>query len=150
MLRCIAVLIYQLILAATLRSITAFQAKLNLHFHVTPQCSHIKISVRIFEILASTYGLGPYAPGPLIILKNNLSKTCSKTILEKHTAPGAYIKHAPGAVCISNMVLEYIWLRKFFQIINDSGPWSWTINWGQNLYGKMAATTDSSLDFLVS
>ena len=26
-----------------------------------------------FEILASTYGLGPYGPAPLIILKNILS-----------------------------------------------------------------------------
>ena len=34
-----------------------------------------------------------------------------------------YSKHAPGAVCISNMVLEYIWLRKFFQIMNGPGPY---------------------------
>ena len=26
----------------------------------------------------------------------------------------AYSKHAPGAVCISNMVLEHVWLGKFF------------------------------------
>ena len=39
----------------------------------------------------------------------------------KHTAPEAHSKHAPGAVCISNMVLEHIWLRKFFQIINGPG-----------------------------
>ena len=31
------------------------------------------------------------------------------TIFEKHTAPGAYSKHAPGAVLMSNMVLEHIW-----------------------------------------
>ena len=43
-------------------------------------------------------------------------------MFEKHTAPGAYSKHAPGAVCISNMVLEHIWLKKFFQIINGRGP----------------------------
>ena len=39
-----------------------------------------------------------------------------------YTAPGAYSKHAPGAVCISNMVLEHIWLKKFFQIIKGPGP----------------------------
>ena len=48
-------------------------------------------------------------------------------LFEKHTAPEAYIKHAPGAVCISDMVLEHIWLRKFFQIING------LIRRGQNL-----------------
>ena len=57
------------------------------------------------EILVSTYGPG-----------------CSRTIFKKHTAPGAYSKHAPGAVCISNMVLQHIWLRKFFQIMNSPGP----------------------------
>ena len=30
-----------------------------------------------------------------------------QAIFEKHTAPGAYSKHAPGAMCISNMVLEH-------------------------------------------
>ena len=45
------------------------------------------------------------------------------TYLKKHTAPRAYSKHAPGAVCISNMVLEHIWPRKFFQIINGLGPY---------------------------
>ena len=38
---------------------------------------------------------------------------------EKHTAPGAYSKHAPGAVYIPNMVLEHIWLK----IINGAGPY---------------------------
>ena len=50
--------------------------------------------------------LGPYGPGPFKILKN--IKICYRTIFEKQTAPGAYSKHAPGAVCISNMVLEHI------------------------------------------
>ena len=49
---------------------------------------------------------------------------------EKHTAPGAHSKHAPGAVWISEMILEHIWFRKFFQIMNGPGPW--TINQGQN------------------
>ena len=40
----------------------------------------------------------------------------------KHTASGAYSKHAPEAVCILNMVLEHTWLRIFFQIINGPGP----------------------------
>ena len=62
-----------------------------------------------FEILASTYdGPGPYDPGPLIILKNFLIQIFSRAIFEKHIAPGEYSKHAPGAVCISNMLLEHI------------------------------------------
>ena len=52
--------------------------------------------------------LGPNGPGPLVILKNILSSICSRTIFEKHIAPGAYSKHAPGAVCFSNMILEHI------------------------------------------
>ena len=66
--------------------------------------------------LASTYGpgpygpgpLGPYGPGPLIILKNILSQICSRTIFEMHAAPGACLLYAPGAVCFSNMVLAHI------------------------------------------
>ena len=64
------------------------------------------------NFFTSTYNpgpLGPYDPGPLI---NNLEEyssfKCSRTIFENHTAPEAYSKHAPGAVCISNMVLEHI------------------------------------------
>ena len=53
-------------------------------------------------------------------------------IFEKHTGTGADSKHAPGAVCISNMILEHIWLRKFFQIINGPGPYL-TVSRGQNL-----------------
>ena len=34
-----------------------------------------------------------------------------------HTAPGAYLLHAPGAVCILNMILEHILLIIFFQIL---------------------------------
>ena len=67
------------------------------------------------------YAPGPYGPVLFIILKNILSQICSRTISEKHTAPGAYSKHAPGAVCILDMVLEHIWLKKFFQIINGPG-----------------------------
>ena len=37
-----------------------------------------------------------------------------------HTALGACLLYEPGAVCISNMVLEQIWI--FFQIINAPGP----------------------------
>ena len=48
---------------------------------------------------------GPYGHGPLIILKNVISRICSRTIFEKHTAPGTYSKHATGAVCIQ------IWSR---------------------------------------
>ena len=60
-----------------------------------------------------------------VILKNILSLICSRIIFKKHTAPGAYNKHALGAVCISNMVLEHIWFRKFFQFmtISPGGHW---------------------------
>ena len=64
-----------------------------------------------------------YGPVPIIILKNILSQICSRTISKKHTASEANIKHAPGAVCILNMVLVHIWLRKFFQVINGIGPY---------------------------
>ena len=40
-----------------------------------------------------------------------------------HTAPGVYLLHALGAVCISNMIMEHIWLRIFFQIIYGPGPY---------------------------
>ena len=73
-------------------------------------------------ILSST----TYGPGPLIRAINNLEEYSkfkwSRNIIEKHTAPWAYSKHAPGAVCISNMVLEHIWFRKFFQIMNGPRP----------------------------
>ena len=85
-----------------------------------------------FEILASTYGPGPYGPVPLTILKNILNQRwCSSTITEKHTSPGEY--------GIANMLLEqctilfpgHIWFRKFFQITNDTVPYrtirSWSI-----------------------
>ena len=54
---------------------------------------------------------------------------CSRAIFEKRTAPGKYSKHAPGAVCISNMVLEHI--RKYFPIIN--GP-DWPGPYGPGPY----------------
>ena len=87
-----------------------------------PGCYHF------FEILATNYGPGPYAPapygpGPLIIWKNILSQICSRSIIWMHTIPWASLLYAPGAVCILSMVLEHIWLRIFFQIIN--GPWSY-------------------------
>ena len=56
-----------------------------------------------FWLLDLTYGpgsLGLYGPGPFM----------------EHTATGAYSKHSPGAVCISNMVLEHIWLRNSFRL----------------------------------
>ena len=59
-----------------------------------------------FEILASTFGPGPYWT------INNLEEYSKLNMLqyhiEKHIAPEAYSKHAPGTVCISNMVLEHI------------------------------------------
>ena len=39
-----------------------------------------------------------------------------------YTAQKACLLYAPGAVCISNMVLEHILLRIFFQAINGPGP----------------------------
>ena len=50
----------------------------------------------------------PDGPGPLIILKNILSQICSRTIFKINTAPGACLLYDPGAVLISNMVLEHI------------------------------------------
>ena len=73
----------------------------------------LPFTIRFLEILASTYGpgpLGPYGPGPLIILKNNLSQICSRTIFETHTCRSRSMfasLYAPGAVCISNIVLEH-------------------------------------------
>ena len=66
--------------------------------------------------------LGPYGPGPLIILKNILSSN----------SPGPYLKSTLLQEHIANMLLEQfafqirswsIWLRKFFQIINGPGPY---------------------------
>ena len=39
----------------------------------------------------------------------------SWNIFQINTAPGACLLYAPGAVLISNMVLEHIWLRIFFK-----------------------------------
>ena len=58
-----------------------------------------------FEILAST------------LVQYSKSK-CSRSIIWVHTAPGAYLLNASGTVCISNMILEHIWLRIFFQILD--------------------------------
>ena len=95
-----------------------------------------------------SYAPGPYGPGPLIILKNFLSQICSRTIFEKHTAPGAYSKHASRAVCISNMVLEHIWLRKFFQIINGPGPYGPDYKSRPNLQKAIHAYHSSSQNVL--
>ena len=98
---------------------------------VSGKCLHgCMLNAFFFEIFASNYGPGP-----------NFEEYLKFNILDhivKHTAPGAYSKHAPGAVCISNMVLKHIWLKKFIQIINGPGPcgpgaWSWTVNQCQNL-----------------
>ena len=60
-----------------------------------------------------------------------------------------YSKHASGAVCISNMVLGHIWLRKLFQIINGPGqcgpgaydPRPYGLSWGQNLQKNIEVIT---------
>ena len=48
---------------------------------------------------------------------NNVGKysksKCSGSIIWMHTAPGAYFLHAPGAVRISNMFAEHIWLTDY-------------------------------------
>ena len=49
-----------------------------------------------------------------------------------HTAPGACLLYNPGAVCISNLVLEQIGLTIFFQIINGPEPY------GPGAYGPGA------------
>ena len=58
-------------------------------------------------LLLTQWRYGLYGSGLLIILKNILSEIFSRTILEKHNAPGAYSYYDPGAVCISNMVLFF-------------------------------------------
>ena len=40
---------------------------------------------------------------------------CSK--FEKHTAPGAYSKHAPGAMCIPNMSRSIFDLENYFRLL---------------------------------
>ena len=82
----------------------------TLMFHISN--SYLKghiycFSPSFFDILASTfdsgtYGPGPYALGPYGLGPIIISQICSRSI------SGAYSKHAPGAVCISNMVLEHI------------------------------------------
>ena len=89
--------------------------------------------------------LGPYVPGPLIIWKNIPNQICSRRIIWMHTALGACLLYVPGTVFISNMVLEHIWLRIFFQIINGPGPYGpgalviWSKHNGQhsNTYSTM-------------
>ena len=57
-------------------------------------------------------------------------------ILAATYSPGPY---ALEQCAFQIMVLEHIWLKTFFQIINGPGPWcsrtiwSWTISQGQNL-----------------
>ena len=66
-----------------------------------------------FVILAGPAGPGPYSPGP-----NNLEEySKSNMVRDYNTAPEAYLLHASGAVYISNMILEHIWL------INGPGPY---------------------------
>ena len=64
--------------------------------------SHFRVALSSLEILALSYG-----PGPFIIRKNFWSQICSRTIFVMHTAPGACLLCAPGAVCFSIMVLEH-------------------------------------------
>ena len=58
-----------------------------------------------------------------IIWKNILSQIYSRSIIWVNAALGACLLYVPGAVCISNMVLEHIWLKIFFQIVNGPGPY---------------------------
>ena len=102
--------------------------RVNLSF--TPFCilpSHMEWGITLppdffFSFLSASLRIWPWpmvqGPGPITIWKNFINQICSRTISENYTAPEAYRKHAPGTVCTSNMVLEHIWLKKFFQIIN--------------------------------
>ena len=85
----------------------------------------------------------PLAPGPCLKKVH-----CSRSIS----------KHAPGTVCILNMVLEHIWLKKFFQIINGTGTgcswtisriWSWTISRGQNLKKAVVSAVPNFSNVLI-
>ena len=92
-----------------------------------------------FESFTSIYGIWSWTIWSRII--NNVEEfSKSRVIFVKHTAYG----HAPGVVCISDMVLGSIGLRNFFQIINGPRPYgsgaygpSWAINRGQNLQNSM-------------
>ena len=81
-------------------------------------CQKVNLSA-FFKTVASTYGMWSWAI-------NNLEEYSKLNMLQDHIRTAyysrAYSKHALGAVCISNMVLEHIWLRTFFQIINGPGP----------------------------
>ena len=73
--------------------------------------------------MVQLYAPGPYGPGLCMILKNLLWQICSRTIFEKHTAPGAYRKHAPapGAVCKYGPGVYLT--QKFVQMTNGPGPY---------------------------
>ena len=58
--------------------------------------AHTSISKGFLEILSSTYGLGPYGPGPLLIWKSFPSQMCSRTIFEMHTVREACLLYSPG------------------------------------------------------
>ena len=73
------------------------------------------LSESFFDILTSSNGPEPYGwtirtlwSWTVYNLEEYSKFKCSRTIFEKHTAPGAYSKHTPGAVRIPNMVLDHI------------------------------------------
>ena len=60
---------------------------------------------RLSETLAPNHAPGADAPGTAapqawIIWENILSWLCSRSIIWMYTTPGAYLLHAPGALCI--------------------------------------------------
>ena len=83
------------------------------------QCLYIKIILLcFFEILTSTNG-----PGPLIIWKNTLSQICSRSIIWIANYSWSIFATCSIKQGNSNMILEQILLKIFFQIINGPGPY---------------------------
>ena len=66
-------------------------------------------------------------------INHNLSELCglckslAMSIIWIHTAPWAYLLHAPAAVCILNMILEHIYGISAPPAKDSRSSWSWTI-----------------------
>ena len=104
--------------------------------------------------------LGPYGPGPLIILKNILSQICSRTILEINTAPGACLLQRCHFSVFKRISVFFYKTKKFcfffnsrhenFPFLNGtpfffsdpnlwspSSIWIWNKIWGWGLGGSV-------------
>ena len=98
----------------------------------------LTFSLDLWSRIMWSWTIEPYGPGSLIILENILSKCVpgpylNSILLQEHIAN--MLLHY-GAVCISNMALEHIWLRKILSDYEWSRTirfyWSRIITRGQN------------------